>query len=238
MSFLFMEEIDELKKKIAGEIVLSKTPWETIKKWRQLFKISQTELSKELNMSASVISDYESGRRKSPGTKIILKFVNAIINTDLKRGGKIVNEFSTIYKSHDFKSSIFIRKDFEKPVRIKDFLSQIHGEPCYKFEDRDIYGYSLINSKEAIINFSPLELSRIAPLINKHCLIFTNLERGRSPLVAIRLTNLRPGLVVLHGIKKADEIALRIAKLERLPLAISYVSTTESLIKKLRDSNF
>lgn len=232
-----MEDIDELKKKIAGEIVLSSTPGETIKKWRQLFKISQADLSKGLNITSSVISDYESGRRKSPGTKIIERIVNEIINIDTKRGGKVVEEFVALYKTSDFKTFILAMKDFEKPVKIKDFLKEINGEPCYEFDDRDIYGYSLIDSKRAIINFSPLELSRVSSLINRHCLIFTNLQRGRSPLVAIRLTNLKPGLVVLHGIKKIDELALRIAKLENLPIAISYVSTEDRLIKMLENIN-
>jgi putative transcriptional regulator len=126
-------------------------------------------------------------------------------------------------------------KEFEKPVNIKEFLKSINGEPCYEFEDIPIFGYSLINSEKAIINFSPLELSRVSSLINRHCLIFTNLSRGRSPLVALRLTNLKPGLIILHGIKRVDEIALRIAKLDKLPLAISYISTVENLIKKLED---
>jgi putative transcriptional regulator len=232
-----MEGIDELRKKIAGEIVLSNTPGETIKKWRQLFKISQANLSRGLNISSSVISDYESGRRKSPGTRIIEKIVNEFINIDLKRGGKVINEFVALYQTQDFKTFILTMKDFEKPVKIKGFLKEINGEPCYEFDDECIYGYSLIDSKQAIINFSPLELSRVSSLISRHCLIFTNLQRGRSPLVAIRLTNLKPGLIVFHGIKKVDEIALRIARLENLPLAISYVSTVDKLIEILKNIN-
>ncbi len=232
-----MEDIDELKKKIAGEIVLSNNPGETIKKWRQLFKISQGELSRKLNISSSVTSDYESGRRRSPGTKIIDRIVNEIINIDMRKGGKVIEEFLALYKTPDFKTFILAMKEFEKPVKIKDFLREINGEPCYKFDDTDIYGYSLIDSERAIINFPPLELSRVSSLINRHCLIFTNLQRGRSPLVAIRLTNLKPGLIVLHGIKKVDETALRIAKLENLPVAISYVSTEDRLIKLSENIN-
>ncbi|MCD6275041.1 MAG: helix-turn-helix domain-containing protein [Candidatus Aenigmarchaeota archaeon] len=232
-----MEDIDDLKKKIAGEIVLSNTPGNTIKKWRQLFKISQAELSKELNMSSSVISDYESGRRKSPGTKIIEKIVNGLIKIDLEKGGKIIDEFMALYRNSDFKTFILKMKDFEKPVKIKEFLREINGEPCYEFDDRNIYGYSLIDSQKAILNFSPLELSRVSSLISRHCMIFTNLKRGRSPMVAIRLTNLKPGLIVFHGIKKPDELALRIAKLEKLPLAISYVSTVERLMDMLESLN-
>jgi predicted transcriptional regulator len=39
------------------------------------FKISQTELADHLKLSPSVISDYESGRRKSPGIQTIKKII-------------------------------------------------------------------------------------------------------------------------------------------------------------------
>ncbi len=232
-----MDKLTELKKKIAGEVVLSSLPGETIKKWRQIFKVSQIELSKELGMSASVISDYESGRRKSPGIKLIYRIVESIINIDSRKGGKTIKEFTSLYESPELSSFIMSMKEFEKPVTIKEFLKGINGEPCYEFEDNNIFGYSLIDSEKAIINFSPTELARVSSLINYHCLLFTNLSRGRSPLVALRLTNLKPGLIVLHGIKKIDEIALRIAKLDKVPLAISYTSTPDNLIKKLEDFN-
>jgi putative transcriptional regulator len=230
-----MGNSNELKKRIAGEIVLSKIPGETIKKWREIFKISQTDLAKRLGISASVISDYESGRRKSPGIKMVERLVGAIVDIDKERGGKIIDEFISFYETQEFKSFILSMKEFERPVNIKEFLKGINGEPCYEFEDSFIFGYSLIDSRKAIIHFSPLDLSRVSSLINRHCLIFTNLSRGRSPLVALRLANLKPGLVILHGIKKVDDIALRIAKIDKLPLAISYVSTVENLIKKLED---
>jgi len=230
-----MGNLNELKKKIAGEIVLSSLPGETIKKWRQIFKISQIELSKELGISASVISDYEAGRRKSPGIKLIHRIVESIINIDSKKGGETIKEFTSLYESPKLNSFIMSMKEFGKPVAIKEFLKGINGDPCYEFEDNNIFGYSLIDSEKAIINFSPTELTRVSSLINHHCLLFTNLSRGRSPLVALRLTNLKPGLIVLHGIKKVDEIALRIAKLDKIPLAISYTSTSENLIKKLEE---
>ncbi len=230
-------EVEELKKKIAGEIVLSDSPGETIKKWRQLFQISQVDISNKLEITASVISDYETGRRKSPGIKLIEKIVNALIEIELKRGGKNVAEFASLYKPLDFKSFIILMKDFQKGIKIKSFLRGISGDPCYNFEDTEIFGYSLIDSEKAIVNFSPVELGRVTSLINRHCLIFTNLHRGRSPLVALRLANLKPGLIILHGIKKVDDIALRIAKLENIPLAVSYVATLDNLIKKLENFN-
>ena len=65
-----------LAKDIVGEIVLSERPEDVIRKWRNIFQISQKELAAELGMTSSVISDYESGRRKSPGIGMIKKYVN------------------------------------------------------------------------------------------------------------------------------------------------------------------
>ncbi|MGC9310353.1 MAG: helix-turn-helix domain-containing protein [Candidatus Aenigmatarchaeota archaeon] len=235
-----MEYIEELKKKVAGEIVLSENAGETIRKWRQLFKISQTELAGKLEVSPSVVSDYESGRRKSPGTKLIQRVVDSMMEIDLGKGGRVIREFSGLYRSDRFGSFALAMKEFSKPVGIRQFLKEIDGEICHPFGDADIYGYTLIDSEAAIINFSPTDLTSISSLITNHCLIFTNLTRGRSPLIAIRLANLKPGLVVLHGIERVDEIALRIAKLDKIPLAISYISTKERLIERLKaaDSKF
>ena len=45
-----------LSEKIAGEITLSPKPGQTIRKWRNVFDISQTELANHLMLSPSVIS--------------------------------------------------------------------------------------------------------------------------------------------------------------------------------------
>lgn len=63
--------MDTLQERIAGEIALSDSPGSTMKKWRELFGISQVELSKFLKISTSTISDYEGNRRASPGVGII-----------------------------------------------------------------------------------------------------------------------------------------------------------------------
>ena len=64
-----------LAEKIAGEITLSPKPGETLRKWRTTFNIAQAELANYLGLAQSVISDYESGRRKSPGIHSVKKIV-------------------------------------------------------------------------------------------------------------------------------------------------------------------
>ena len=70
----------KLAEKMAGEITLSHNPGETIKKWRKSFEVSQIDMANSIGVSPSVISDYESGRRKSPGTTIISKIVEAMLD--------------------------------------------------------------------------------------------------------------------------------------------------------------
>jgi putative transcriptional regulator len=84
---------ETLREKIAGEITLSSEPGQTIRKWRKLFSISQKDLSGELEVSPSVISDYEAGRRKSPGIGTIKRIVQALINIEVARGGENLRRF-------------------------------------------------------------------------------------------------------------------------------------------------
>ena len=58
--------MEKLKLRIAGEISLSEDPGSTMKKWREIFGITQGELAKAIGISVSTISDYESNRRKPP----------------------------------------------------------------------------------------------------------------------------------------------------------------------------
>ena len=85
---------DNLAEKIAGEITLSPDPGKTIRKWREIFEISQVELAKALDISPSVLSDYESGRRKSPRIKSVKKIVEALFKIDEERGGKVLHRYA------------------------------------------------------------------------------------------------------------------------------------------------
>jgi len=225
--------LELLKNKIAGEIALSPKPGQTLKKWRELFNVQQKELAKRMGISPSVISDYESDRRSSPGVKVIHRFVESLVSIDMERGGNVLKQFEALYSSK-LEPFIVDIKEFRVPVSIKRFLRVVGAKPAYSFENRDIYGYTIIDSKRAIINFTPQELVKIYGETTNRALIFTNISRGRSPLVAIKVTSLRPGLVVLHGIEKVDEIALAIAKSEKIPLALTYLQL-ERIVDKLRN---
>ena len=86
-----------LAEKIAGEITLSQSPGDTLRKWRRNFAITQTDLSNHMGMSPSVISDYESGRRKSPGIMIVSKIIDALLRIDESRGCNVLRAYENMW---------------------------------------------------------------------------------------------------------------------------------------------
>ncbi len=227
---------DILAKKIAGEIVLSESPGKTIQKWRNIFKISQKDLAERLGVMPSVISDYEGGRRKSPGIKVIKKIVDAMISIDEERGAHVIKSFSSFPTEVVLSDVVIDLKEFEKPVSIEKFCSLINAELVVKMEYKvnEIYGYTIIDSLKAIVELPPLEMVKLYGLTTQRALIFTGVKRGRSPMVAIKVTNLKPGLVVYHGeVEKVDELAIRIAETEGIPLAVAKNISIDELVKRL-----
>jgi len=227
---------ENLIKRICGEIVLSPSPGSVIKKWRNIFKVSQKEIAQEMGVTPSVISDYESNRRSSPGIKIIKNMVNALIKISERKGTEFLKEFYMLNEDNSLFSTILDVKEFNVPVTIREFCEKTN---CYvvtreDLADNIIYGYSLIDSLRAIIELSPMELVKIYGLTTSRALIFSNVTTGRSSMVAIKVTNLRPSLVVLHGPDRVDEIAKRIAEIEGIVLAITKTKNLNELKSSLR----
>jgi hypothetical protein len=67
-----------------------------MRKWRGLLNVNQMELADELNLSPSVISDYETGRRQSPGSGFIKRYVEALLVIDQGRGGYYIRQMARI----------------------------------------------------------------------------------------------------------------------------------------------
>lgn len=207
---------DKLKEKIAGEITLSKTPGLTIRKWRETFEVSQQVLSKQLEISPSVISDYESGRRKSPGISTIRKLVDAFIEIDESRGGKTI----AWYGDENTCKAIIDMKEFPVGISAQEFIEEINGAnntPDIPLS-RKIYGYTIIDSLQAITTLRSSDYPKIYGWTSERALIFTGVRYGRSPMVAIRAHPLKPALVVYIHPDKLDPLAIKIAELEKLPL--------------------
>jgi putative transcriptional regulator len=222
-----------LLKRIIGEIVLSDFPGEAMKRWREIFGISQLDLAKKLRISPSVISDYEGGRRKSPGSIFIKRFVRALVEIDEERGGKIIKRFSVI--SRPYSDAILDICEFSSPIILERLVKAIDGEfIIYKeFSSKYILGYTVVDSIKAIMSMSGSDFIQLIGSTSERALIFTNTSTGRSPMVAIRIAPIKPSAIILHGVKKLDKLAIELAKLERIPLIISKKENVKELIDSL-----
>jgi len=230
------KEKEALAKRIAGEITLSSDPGKTMRKWREIFGISQTELAEYLGVSSSVISDYEGGRRKSPGASTIRKFVEALLEIDEKKGGNVIKAFSKTLGSDFPTSAILDMREFALPATVRDIVDAAKGEVVANMDliDRKIYGYTIIDSIQAILEMSSDDFLKLYGWTTERALVFTKVTTGRSPMIAIRVQGMKPAVVVLHGVKKLDELAVKIAERERVPLVISKVESENDLIVSLR----
>src|SRR4030066_1390180 len=215
---------DQVREKIAGEICLSEEPGRTIRRGREQFKISQQELSKHLGVSPSVISDYEAGRRKSPGIVTVRKIVDAFLEIDEKLCGSYTKQYWLAAKT----DSIISIKEFAVEVLASDLVNKIEGEnltPAISL-DKHIHGYTVIDSVRAITSLSSFDYLKIYGWSSQRALVFTGVKFGRSPMIAIRAHPLKPALVVYQKPEQVDETALRLARLETIPLVRTEFGTS------------
>jgi len=225
---------DTLAKRIAGEIVLSNVPGQTMRKWRGLLNISQIEIANALELSPSVISDYETGRRRSPGSGFVKRYVEALLELDEGRGGQYIRQLSRITLDP---SDVFIDiREFMAPVQINEIVEAVKGT-VYAGEDRlqqDVFGYTIVDSIKAIQMLSGLDFYRIFGTTSERALVFSGVSRGRSPMIAVKISPFKPRIIVLHGVRgEIDPLAVQLARHEGIPLAVSGLKTEEELVDAL-----
>ncbi len=220
-----------LAERICGDIVLAEDHGATMKKWRQIFHLSQSELAKRLNVSPSVVSDYESGRR-APGVNFLRRFVMSLIEADRERGYPVLSRYRHLFE-FDIGAILDIA-EYSKSVSIDRFCEAVDGERLNNFE-RNVHGHTIIDSIKAILSLNAFDFYKLYGFTSERALVFTQVSTGRSPMVAVRVSNLKPSAVVLHGIDagSVDEMAMRIAEVERIPLVVTSMDVNE-MIESLR----
>ncbi len=218
-----------LAEKVAGEITLSQIPGETLKKWRRNFGITQTELSNHLGISPSVISDYENGRRRSPGILIVSKIIDALLAIDVLHGGNVSKTYCAMLSDGGNFNQACCVCEYHEPVKLSDFVEKIDASIVCGSTDVYIHGYSIIDSMKAIIEFLPDQFHKIYGRSTTRALIFTGVSTGRSPMVAVRVSTFKPVAVILQGLEpsKVDGVARKIAEVEQIPLLATTLTTEE-----------
>ena len=226
----------ELAERIAGEVALSEEPGATLRKWREEFDVTQTRLAEELDVSSSVVSDYESGRRENPGIRVVSRVVEALLTVDERRGGDRVRQHARVLSAGFDSDVVHDLREYETTVPLRRFRRAVDAESVVAGRGDDIAGHTVINSVEAIKRLSSEEFYRLYGQSTNRALVFTNVTRGESPLVALRVVTPTPSAVVLHGIGREDlwEHAPALARADGVSLATTTLPL-EELLETLRE---
>jgi len=225
----------KLAEKMAGEITLSDSPGKSLRKWRTSFQIQPSVLADKMRVSPSVISDYESGRRKSPGTTVVGKIVDTILRIDEENGSKNIKKYGKLLFSDFDDDVIYDMHEFAVATPVKSLFDLLECKIICGKTEAQIFGYTVVNSKNAILNLSPSEFNRIYGGSTERALIFTDVSSGKSPMIAIRVTPFKPPYVILQGIdpSKVNPLVKLLAEKDHISVWCTELKT-EDLLTKLR----
>jgi len=224
--------IDSVARRIAGDIVWSHNPGATMRKWREMFNASQIEVSRAMGISPSVISDYEKGRR-TPGSIFVKRFVESLLSIDENRGWIVTKKLAKTLNIH--LDSIEDMCEFEEPIPVSNFIRLVKGKLLTRSDyGKVIYGYTVLDSIKTILSLTGTEFYQLMGMTSERALVFTKVTAGRSPMVAVRTSPIKPAAVVLHGPRKVDELAIRLADIEKIPLILSLHKSVKDIIYSLR----
>ncbi|MFC3958396.1 helix-turn-helix domain-containing protein [Halovivax cerinus] len=223
-----------LAEKMAGEVVLSSDPGATIRKWRTDFGISQTALADELDVSASVVSDYESGRRENPGIGVVGRIVSGLLAIDEHRGGERIRQYGNVLSAGFESDVVYDLREYATTRSLGELHDAVDATEVSSGSSDRISGHTVIDSIEAITRLSSDEFVRLYGQSTNRALVFTGVTRGESPLVALRVVTQTPNAVVLHGIDESElwDHAADLARIDGYSLAVS-TAPLESMLETL-----
>ena len=215
---------------MAGEIVVSERPGETLRKWREIFQLSQKELATLLEVNPSVVCDFEKGRRASPGIVTVRKFVEAMVDYDSSHGGKVVNTMAGTRTNE----AIVDMREFTSGISIESIIEKIEGELLAGSEEiieRPIYGYTMVDSLKAITTFNAF--GEMYGWSNERAVFFSGVHYGRSPMIAIRAHPVKPRMAVYVKPKSVDPLAPKLADMEKMVLVKTDLDES-TIVERLR----
>ncbi len=219
-----------LMEKMAGEVALSEHAGQTIRKWRETFEVSQSQLAEFLRINPSVISDYESGRRKSPGIQTVKRLVEGLIAVDEERGGHVIARYQSLVNPAE---GILDIAEYDRSIPAIEFLEAIEARALVlgKIDEKRVQGFTLIDAVRAIASLNATDYVRVYGWSSERALVFSGIKYGRSPMVAIRVHPMKPSLVVYHQPADVDKLAYRLAEFEQIPLLVTDLPLPELQIK-------
>ncbi|AAY81639.1 helix-turn-helix domain-containing protein [Sulfolobus acidocaldarius] len=227
--------IESLAKRIVGDIGFSDNPGSSMRKWRDIFHVSQGELARYLGISQSVIADYEKGRRK-PGVEFVKRFVLALVNIDIERGYNVINELIKGYTL--MLPFIDDLGDYNSPVSIDDIVMAVDGIlPNSSIPETSVFGWLITDSIKAITSLKGLEFYQLLNFMIGRVVIFTSVSTGRSPMIALKIAPIKPSIVVFHRPVRIDPLSLMLAERDNITIIISTLKNVEDLKERIRRLN-
>jgi len=236
----------QLAEHIAGEVTMSDDPGATLAKWREEFDVTGAALADAIDVSPSVVSDYESGRRDSPGIGVVRRFVEGLLDIDEARGGDRLRQFARVLSAGFESDIVHDLREYPATVPLRRFYSAVDATEVTdgrgdaggrsRGRGRSVAGHTVINSIEAISRLSSEEFYRLYGQSTNRALVFTNVTRGEGPLVALRVVKPTPTAVVLHGLSEAAlwEHAPELASADGYSLAVTE-QPLEEMLAALRE---
>jgi putative transcriptional regulator len=225
----------ELAERIAGEVAMSDDPGATLRKWRTDFEVAQSELAEQLDVSPSVVSDYESGRRDNPGIRVVQRIIQGLLDIDEARGGSYIRQHARVLSAGFDADVVLDLREYTANVSLDRFYEAIDATELVRGEWDTVAGHTVIDSVEAITRLTGEEFYQLYGQSTNRALAFTNVSRGKSPLVALRVALPTPNAVVLHGIDEAEvwEHATDLARIEGCSVAVT-TAEIESMLEGMR----
>lgn len=228
---------DRLAERIAGEIVVSDDPGATMRKWREDFDVTQTTLADHLDVSPSVVSDYENGRRNRPGIGVVNRFVEALLTIDDDRGGDRIRQFARVLSAGFSGDAVIDIREYPRAIPLATVLDAVEASTVADGAYDHVTGHTIIDSIDAITNLSSDEFYRLYGHSTDRLLVFTNVTTGEGPQVAVRVVDPTPTAVLLHGID-TDTLwphARTLANRDRYTLAVTQqpIGTTNAALADL-----
>ena len=113
-------------------------------------------------------------------------------------------------------------------------LETIDGEVLAGSEEligRPIYGYTMVDSLKAITTFNAF--GEMYGWSNERAVFFSGVQYGRSPMIAVRAHPVKPRMVVYIKPKSVDQLAPKLADMERVVLVKTELDE-KTIIEKLR----
>jgi putative transcriptional regulator len=159
--------------------------------------------------------------------------VLALLQIDEEKGSRFIIEFSKLTSSPSM--AIVDLREFPIPVRVEYLCRAINGKVIAGGDKyvKEVMGYTVVDARKAVETLSGLEYAQLFGATTERALVFTNVENPALAMMIVRVSHLKPRVVVFHRVKPDSE-AVNVAQFEQVPIIYSEAPSVEMLVKSLR----